>query len=81
MYIYSRTCIQRPPKGTNKSGLLQQVVFKYRFDKVDLRRVVVSEVWSLNPFTDEKILDWFKLKQIADDILNAFKMKNKCQTG
>ena len=29
--IYSITCIQRPPKGNHKSGLLQQVVFKYRF--------------------------------------------------
>ena len=28
--IYSITCIQRPPKGRNKSGLLQQVVFKCR---------------------------------------------------
>ena len=24
---YSITCIQRPPMGSNKSGLLQQVVF------------------------------------------------------
>ena len=38
--IYSITCIQRPLKGSNESGLLQQVVFKHRFYKVDLRRVV-----------------------------------------
>ena len=46
---YSITCIQRPLKGSNKSGLLQQVVFKCRFYKVDLgTRIVVSEQWSLN---------------------------------
>ena len=28
---YSITCIQTPPKGRNKSGLLQQVVFECRF--------------------------------------------------
>ena len=28
---YSIACIQRPLKGSNESGLLQQVVFKYRF--------------------------------------------------
>ena len=33
--------------GSNESGLLQQVVFKRRFYKVDLRRVFVSEQWSL----------------------------------
>ena len=30
----SITCIQRPLKGSNESGLLQQVVFKYRFYQV-----------------------------------------------
>ena len=31
-YSYnSITCIKRPLKGSNKSGLLQQVVFKCRF--------------------------------------------------
>ena len=27
------------------------------------------------------LLDWSKLKQIADDILSAFKMDNKCHVG
>ena len=45
--IFTKTCIQRPPKGSNKSGLFQQVVFKYRFYKADLQKVVVSEEWSL----------------------------------
>ena len=44
---YSITCIQRPLNGSNESGLLQQVIFKCRFYKVDLRRVDVSEQWSL----------------------------------
>ena len=44
---YTTTCIQKPLKESNESGLLQQVVFKCRFYKVDLRRVVVSELWSL----------------------------------
>ena len=35
---YSITCIQRPPKGSNESGLLQQVVFKCRYYLLDLRR-------------------------------------------
>ena len=46
-YNYSITCIQRPLKGSNESGLLQPVVFKCRFYKVDLRRVAVSEQLSL----------------------------------
>ena len=45
--MYSITCIQRPLRGRNESGLLQQVVAKYRFYYVDLRRVVVLEQWSL----------------------------------
>ena len=44
---YTITCIQRSLKGSNESGLLQQVVFKCRFYWVDLRRVIVSEQWSL----------------------------------
>ena len=43
--MYSITCIQRPLKGSDESGLLQQVIFKCRFCKVYLRRVV-SEQWS-----------------------------------
>ena len=30
-YIYSKSCIYRPLKGSNESGHLQQVVFKCRF--------------------------------------------------
>ena len=45
--MYSITRIQRPLKGSNESGLLQQVVFKCRFYLVDSRTVVVSEQWSL----------------------------------
>ena len=33
--------------GSNESGLLHQVVFKYRFSKVDLRKVDVPEQWFL----------------------------------
>ena len=33
--MYSITCIQRPTKGSHKSGLLQQVVFKCKFYSVD----------------------------------------------
>ena len=36
-----------PPKGSNKSGPMQQVVFKCRFSLVDLKKGVVSEQWSL----------------------------------
>ena len=42
-----KNCIQRPPKGSNKSVLLQQVVFKCRFYYVDTRKDIVSEQWSL----------------------------------
>ena len=45
--MYSITCIQRPPKGSIESGLLQQVVFKCRFYLVDLRKHDASEQWSL----------------------------------
>ena len=44
---YSITCVKRPRKGSNKSGLLQQVVFKCRLYKVNLKRGVVSGQWSL----------------------------------
>ena len=47
IYMYSITCIQRPLKGSNESGLFHQVVFKCRFYWVDFRKVVVSEQWSL----------------------------------
>ena len=30
---------------------------------------------------DQKVLDWSKLKQIADNILSAFKTENKYHTG
>ena len=36
---------------------------------------------SLDPLPDNKILDWSKLKQIADDIFMRFKMDNKCHIG
>ena len=35
----------------------------------------------VNPLPDNNILDWSKLKQIADNILNTFKMKIKCRIG
>ena len=44
---YSITRVQRPRKGSNKSGLLQQVVFICRLYEVDLIRSVVSGQWSL----------------------------------
>ena len=44
---YSITCIKRPRKRSDKSSLLQQVVFKCRFYSDDFRRGVVSEQWSL----------------------------------
>ena len=40
-------CIQRPLMGSNENGLLQRVIFKCRFYQVDLRRVAVSEQWSI----------------------------------
>ena len=46
-YKYSITCVQRPHKRSNKSGLLQQVVFKCRLYWLDLIRGVVSGQWSL----------------------------------
>ena len=37
---------------------------------------------TVNPLPDYKILDWSKLKQIADNILSAHKMKSlKCHIG
>ena len=47
VFKYSITCNQRPLKGSNESGLLQQVVFKYRFHLVVLGRVAILEQWSL----------------------------------
>ena len=41
------SCIKRPLTGSNESGLIQQVVFKCRFYYVGLRRIVISEQWSL----------------------------------
>ena len=46
-FLYCTTCIQRQPKGRNKSGPLQEVVFECRFYQVDLRMGFVSEQWSL----------------------------------
>ena len=44
---FSITRVQRPRKGSNKSGLLQQVVFKCKLYQVNLIRGVVSGQWSL----------------------------------
>ena len=33
--------------------------------------VYIVETQSFNPLPDDKILDWSKLKQIADDILKC----------
>ena len=44
---YSITCVQRPCKESNKSGLLEQVVFNCRLYLVDLIRGVVTGQWSL----------------------------------
>ena len=35
----------------------------------------------VNPLPVDKILDWSKLKQIADNILSVFKIKNKYHIG
>ena len=40
-----------------------------------------TEKVMFNPLPDDKILDWSKLKQIADDILKCIKMKKKCNIG
>ena len=58
----SITCIQRSPKGSHKSGLLQQVVFKCRLDWAANAFNLVSE-----PFPKQQILDSSKLKELADD--------------
>ena len=31
----------------------------------------VDSYWDFNPLTDDKMLDWSKLKQITDDILKC----------
>ena len=51
----SVACIQRPPKGSNKSDLLQQMVLKCRFYYVVLT------------LPNDSILDLAKLKAFADD--------------
>ena len=33
--------------------------------------------FSINPLPDNKLLDWSKLKQIADDILNCIQNENE----
>ena len=38
----------------------------------------MADALSFNPLPDDKILDWSKKKQIADDDL---KIKNNCHTG
>ena len=42
------------------------------------KRPILFLFHCFNSLPDDKILDWSKLKQIADAILSAFKMKNKC---
>ena len=51
-----------------------------RILKHQLSVLEVHAGYSHNPLPD-KILDWSKLKHFADDILNAFKNKNKCHIG
>ena len=47
----SITCIQRPPKGRNKSGLSQQLVIKCRFYQVDFRSVLYQNSGLLKQWT------------------------------
>ena len=35
----------------------------------------------IKPLPDDKILDWSKMKQIADDILKCIQNENKCHIG
>ena len=69
--IYTKTCIQRPPKGSNKSGLLQQVLFKCRFYYIDLRRGIVSDQWSL------KEVDYL-IQAVTDACLTVFLHLKQC---
>ena len=33
--------------------------------------LTIQKLWPINPLPDNKILDWSKLEQIADDILKC----------
>ena len=70
---YSITCVQRPPKGSNKSGLLQQVVFKCRFYYIDFSKDVVAQHWSLNRFPNKP---WF-LRVYSINLLKTLWEKEK----
>ena len=39
-------------------------------DRTNIAQMMIS-VFNFNPLPDDKILHWFKLKQIADDILKC----------
>ncbi len=53
MYIYSETCVLRPPHGPTKSGLIWQVVFKWRYEYIEMMvhisgKGVLYDRWSLS---------------------------------
>ena len=61
---------QRIFRGSHKSGLLQQVVFRCRFYWVDLRRGVVSEQWSPKP--TDCLIQVVSITGLTVDVVTVF---------
>ena len=74
LFEYSKTCIQRPPKGSNKSSLLQQLVFQCRFYLVDGRKAVERERWS------PKVVDCL-IQVVANTGLTVLEIWTSCKLG
>ena len=46
-----------------------------------LKKKLSTGINMFNPSPDDTLLDWSKLKQIADDILKCIQMENEYQIG
>ena len=63
--------IQTAPAGiqSDATSILIYQVLKTNVTLIPkLKRILANAVLGINPLTDDKTLDWSKLKQIADNI-------------
>ena len=68
------SCIQRPPKGSNKSGLLSRWSVSTGSIRPIFKKGVDTEQWSLNSLPNNKKLDITKLKAFSGNKLHIAKM-------
>ena len=60
-----------PDKGIKKVYHIPVIIFKHHWFSLVIDVYLTKHITFFNPLSDNKILDWSKLKQTADDILKC----------